>query len=38
LGFEESGDAIRKGYPTLIKDRKFLILPESPEEAKQYFK
>lgn len=29
LGFEEtSGDAIRKGYPTIIKDNKFVLLEE----------
>jgi len=28
IGFEKSGDAIRKGYPTLLKGGKFVLLPE----------
>jgi len=37
LGFEKTGDAIRKGYPTLLQDGKFVLLPESPKEAKGKF-
>jgi branched-chain amino acid transport system substrate-binding protein len=38
LGFDKkSRDAIRKGYPTLLKDGKFVLLPDSPKEAKGKF-
>lgn len=34
LGFEKSGDAKRKGYPTLLLGGEFVLLPETPEGIK----